>query len=181
MAVYYFGGCETEIPDHICNPCETQEAGRIRSVAFILRSFTFTDPSNRAEWVTGINNRSIFIVPEVTGSTDGGAPVTGPGYGDQAEKNIGINFTANFRDPNYTQNAEFYEGLMNSRAYKFAYRTGSQIHITEGAARYSPKNPVTEEITSDVTWDVDVAWSQKGVMKPYDVPTGIFDECFSVI
>lgn len=181
MAVYYFGGCETEIPDHICNPCETQEAGRIRAVAFILRSFTFTDPSNRAEWVTGINNRSIFIIPEVAGSTDGGTPTTGPGYGDQATKTLGIAFTSNFRDPNYTQNADFYDGLKDSRAYRYAYKTGTQIHITDSAVSVTPKNPVTEEINSDVTWDVDVSWSQKGVMRPFDAPTGIFEECFSVI
>lgn len=180
MAVYYFGGCESEIPDHICNPCETQESGRIRSVAFILKSFTFTNPANPTEWNAGIANRSIFIIPEVTGSADGGTPVTGPGYGDQSTKQLGIDFTANFRDPNYTQNADFYDGLKNSRAYKFAYRTGSQIHISDNSVSISPKNPVTEEINSDVTWDVDVAWSQKSVMRPYDTPNGVFDECFSV-
>lgn len=182
MAVYYFGACdETAIPDHICDPCEAQEKGRVSSVAFIQKNFAFTDPSNRAEWVTGINNRQIFIIPTVTGSADGGTAVTGAGYGRQATKFLGFDFTANFRDPNYAQNADFYDGLKNSSNYKFAYWTQSLVHITENPVSVVPKNPVTEEINSDVVWDVDVAWNQDSVMRPYPAPSSIIDECYNVV
>jgi hypothetical protein len=166
MAVYYFGACdETAIPDHICDPCEAQEKGRVSSVAFIQKNFVFSDPSNPAEWVAGINSRQIFVIPTVTGSFDGGTAVTGSGYGRQATKFLGFDFTMNFRDPNYTQNPDFY----------------FSPHISDNPVSVVPKNPVTEEINSDVVWDVDVAWNQDGVVRPYPQPANIIDECYNVI
>lgn len=181
MAIpYYFGGCESEIPDHVCNPCEGQEKGRISSVAFIEKSFVFTDPSSPAEWAAGIANRDIFLINSVTGSTDGGTAVTGPGYGRQATKFLGYDFTSNYRDPNYTQNADFYDGIKNSSAYKYAYWTETQVHISDNPVSTVPKSPVTEEINSDVVWDVDVAWNQSSVMRPYPAPPGVVDQCINV-
>jgi hypothetical protein len=101
MAVYYPSDCEVEIPDHICDPCETREKGRIGSTAFIKTSFEFTDPSDPTEWQTGINAGDIIIIPEVLGSFDGGTEVEGAGYGRQSTSLLGYNFTANFKDPNY--------------------------------------------------------------------------------
>lgn len=179
MAVYYPSDCEVEIPDHICDPCETKEKGRIGSTAFIKTSFEFTDPSDPTEWQTGINVRDIIIIPEVLGSFDGGTEVEGPGYGRQSTSLLGYNFTANFKDPNYKGNCDFYNLLKNSRAWKFAFKTETQIHITTNPVQVIPKNPVTEELNSDVVWDVTVKWDDQNLPCPFDEPAGIFT-CFTV-
>lgn len=175
--VYYPAGCEVDIGDHYCNPCDTAEHGRVRSVAFISQDFTFTDPSDPTEWQTGIAAKQIIVIPEVNGTFDGGAEVEGPGYGDQATKLTGYNFQSVFNDPNYKLNADFYNAIKRSRNYRYAYRTENLIHITENAVSVIPKNPVTDDLTSEVVWNVTVKWSEGDLPVPYDMPGGIFT-CF---
>lgn len=175
--VYYPAGCEAEIGDHYCNDCEAPENGRIRSSAFIASDFAFTDPTNPTEWITGIQAKKIIIIPKTNGTFDGGAEIEGPGYGDQATKLTGYNFTAVFNDPNYALNADFYNAIKRSRNWKYAYRTSSKTHITETTVSVIPKNPVTDDITSEVVWNVTVKWSDDDLPVPFDTPAGIFT-CF---
>lgn len=180
MAIYYPADCEVEIPEHVCDPCESFEQGKIRAVAFIKTSFEFTDPTSPTEWRTGLNNHDIIIIPAVIGTFDGGTEVLGPGYGSQSETLLGYDFTATVRDPNYTSNCLFWNLLKSSRLYKFAYKTATQVHLTNNAAAIIPKNPVTEDINSIVEWQVLIKWKDSDVPCPTDEPAGIFDECFTV-
>lgn len=176
-AIYYPSGCGTTVPDHYCNPCETPEGGRLRSAAFISSDFEFTDPSNPDEWEAGIAAKKIIIVPEVNGTYDGGSEVETPGYGDQQTRFVGFNHQAVYNDPNYKLNADFYNAIKRSRNYKFAYRTETQVHLTQNTVQVIPKNPVTEDLTSEVVWNVTVKWAEADSPIPYDMPTGIFN-CF---
>lgn len=179
-SIYYPVGCDTTIPDHFCDPCEPTEHGRVRSVAFVKSDFAFVDPTNPNEWTVGIQNKDIIIIPEVLGSFDGGAPVESPGYGDQQSKISGYNFSLLFKDPNYKDNADFYNALKYSRAYRVAYRTENFVHISEAAVSVIPKNPVQEDLTTEVVWDVEVKFSQGDLPVPYDTPAGIFT-CFDYV
>lgn len=177
MAIYYPAGCDDLVPAHVCEPCEEIEQGRIRSMAFIKTGFEFTDPSDPTEWQTGFANGDIIIIPQTKGTFDGGQEVEGPGYGDQATRLTGYNFQIQYQDPNYRQNCAFYNALKNSRAYKAAYRTATQIHIIDSTVQAIPKNPVQDDTNTEVVWDVLVKWSGPDVPCPYDAPPGIFDQC----
>ena len=177
MAVYYPSGCDALIPDHICDPCESIETGRLRSVAFIKNTFAFIDPSNPTEWEAGFASGDIILIPQTKGTFDGGAEVEAPGYGDQSTRLTGYNFQAQYQDPNYRQNCAFYNAIKNSRGYKFAYRTQTQIHISDTTVQVIPKNPVQDDTTSEVVWDVIVKWSGSDLPCPFDAPAGIFDAC----
>lgn len=177
MSAYYPSGCDTLIPDHFCDPCETIEQGRIRSVAFIKSSFAFTDKTSPVQWAAGINSGDIIIIPQTKGTFDGGSEVESPGYGDQATRLTGYNFSAEFSDPNYNENCDFYNAIKNSRAYKFAYRTSTQTHITDSVVQVIPKNPVGDDINSEVVWSVGVKWSGADLPCPFDTPAGTF-ECY---
>jgi hypothetical protein len=172
--VYYPAGCDVAVPDHYCNPCDVIEHGRVRSVAFIAKDFVFTDPTDPTEWEAGIADKKIIVIPDVNGSFDGGAPVENAGYGDQQTKLVGYNFSLTFRDPNYKNNADFYNALKLSRNYRFGYRTETQVHLTENTVTVVPKNPVGEDLTSEVVWDVEVKWSEGDLPTPNDTPPGIF-------
>lgn len=174
-AVYYPSGCAAAVPDHYCNPCETAEHGRIRSVAFIADDFEFTNPSSPTEWQTGIGLKKIIIIPQVNGSYDGGAEIETPGYGDQATRLTGYNHQLVYNDPNYRLNADFYNALKRSTNYRLAYRTETQVHLTENTVQAIPKNPVTEDLTSEVVWNVTVKWAEADSPVPYDTPVGIFE------
>lgn len=180
MSVYYPSNCDDLVPDHICDPCEDIEQGRIRSMAFIKKTFVFIDESNPTEWEVGFAAGDIILIPQTKGTYDGGSEVLAPGYGDQAERFTGFNHQLQFQDPNYAQNCAFYNTLKRSRQYKAAYRTSSKIHIIDATVQVIPKNPVQEDINSEVVWDVIVKWSHPDSPCPYDVPPGIFDACVAL-
>jgi hypothetical protein len=177
MAVYYPSGCDALIPDHVCDTCEETELGRIRSVAFIKKTFSFVDPTSPTEWQVGFAAGDIIIIPATKGSFDGGAEVETAGYGDQVTRLTGYNFQLEYFDPNYRLNCNFYNALKNSRDYRFAYRTETQIHITDAPVQVIPKAPVQDDTTTEVVWDVIVKWAGKDLPCPFDVPPGIFDAC----
>lgn len=174
--VYYPQGCAATVGDHYCNPCDTPEHGRVRAVAFIANDFAFANPSNPTEWKTGIGLKKIIIIPATNGSFDGGSEVEGPGYGDQVSKLTGYNFQLTYDDPNYKNNADFYNALKRSSNYYAAYKTETQIHFTSTVS-VVPKNPVTANIPDEVVWAVLVKWSNGDLPIPFDQPTGIFT-CF---
>lgn len=170
--------CEDQTPDHVCDPCESIEKARIGAGAFYKN--TFVDPTNPTEWQDAINNGDVIILPAIRGTFDGGSPVEAAGYGRQSTNLTGYNFTANFLDPNYKSNGDFYNNIKRSRLWKFAYLTETQVHLSEQIVSIVPTNPVTENTTDDVTWNVAVKWAGPDLPKPYDAPAGIFDECIAV-
>lgn len=181
MAIYYPSGCDELVPAHLCDPCEDTEKARVSGVAYIKTSIDFADPSDPTEWQTAINNKDIIIIPQVLGSFDGGAEVEAPGYGRQATKVTGYNFSLNFKDPNYKLNGPFYNAIKNSRQYKIGFVTETQGHLSVNPVSVIPKNPITESLTDDVVWDVTNKWQDSDLVQPFDLPPGIFDECFEVV
>lgn len=176
-SVYYPAGCQAATGDHYCNPCDALEHGRVRSVAFIASDFAFTDPTSPTEWRNGILAKKIIVISDVNGTFDGGSEVEAPGYGDQATKLTGYNFQAVYNDPNYRLNADFYNAIKRSSNWKFAYRTEGLVHLSDTNVSVIPKNPVTDDLASEVVWNVTVKWSDGDLPIPYAVPTGIFT-CF---
>lgn len=176
-SVYYPSGCVASVPNHYCNSCETPEHGRVRSIAYIASDFEFSDPSDPTEWQQGIADKKIIIIPEVNGNFDGGSEVETPGYGDQQTRLTGYNFQLTYNDPNYKFNADFYNEIKKSRNYRLAYRTETLVHLTQNTVQPIPKNPVTDDLASEVVWNVLVKWTEGDLPIPYDVPSGIFD-CF---
>lgn len=172
--IYYPAGCGAQVPDHFCDPCGDIENGRIRSVAFIADDFTFVDPTNPVEWAAGVAAKKIIIIAQTNGSFDGGSEILTPGYGDMVERLVGYNFTATYKDPDYGNNADFYNGIKLGRGYKFAYRTSSKTHITEVNVQVIPKNPVAEEPTSEVVWEVLVKWADDNLPVPFNTPANVF-------
>ena len=90
MSIYYPAGCDA-LPVHTCNDCGVPlngEMGRIRSMAIIQKDYAL-DPTSLSSWTTGITSGDIIIIPETTGSFDGGKAKKGPGYGDTVETYLG--------------------------------------------------------------------------------------------
>lgn len=174
---YYPAGCDSAL-HHNCDPCEADELGRIRGVAYIKKDYVFADPTSPAEWTAAITAGSIIIIPKTNGSYDGGTPKEGPGYGDSPSVYIGSDFVLKYKDPNYKSNCAFYNGLKRSRNYKVAFLTETLIHISAKACVVLPKHPVADALDSKVEWDVEVKWTDKDFPCPVAIPTGIFDNCF---
>lgn len=178
LYVTYTTSCASSVPDHQCSDCVVPEHGRIRSIAFIDKSFVFTDPTNPAQWATGIAAKKIIIIPATRGTFDGGSEILNPGYGDQVQKLTGYNFKLTYFDPSYINNADFYNAIKSSQNYYMAYRTETQVHIVTPTVQLVPKNPVTDSLTDEVTWAVDVLWAGTDLPIPYNAPAGTFT-CFA--
>jgi len=174
----YYPVCTTTLPDHISNSCaDSMEHGRVRSVAFVHVSYLAAlqvDPTDYAIWQTGILDKLIIIIPETTGTYDGGTPVEGPGYGDLAVSLAGYDHVIAYSDPNFKQNAEFYNAIKYSREWVPVIRLETTALLFDVAGQILPKAPVTEALTDDVVWAVEVKVSQPNIPVPFIYPPDIF-------
>ena len=184
MSVYYPGAsCESEVPEHVCNPCSEFEKGRVRSAAYIHKDYVSiiqAAPNDTALWQTGIESGLIRIIPEVSGTSNGGEKVAGAGYGDQKEQVTGRNYVVAFKDPNYVDNCLFFTELEKSRAWFLAYKTETLLHISDKPVSVFTNNAVTENLEEDVVWMVENTWFQKVPVCPLESPEDIFD-CFQLV
>jgi hypothetical protein len=110
----------------------------------------------------------------VNGTYDGGTPVEAPGYGDLENTISGYRHVVQYKDPNFKQNAEFYNAIKRSRSWVPAIRLETQTLLFEKPATIIPKAPVTEDLNSDVVFDVELRISQPDIPVPFDTPPDIF-------
>lgn len=179
MAITYPTACDDLELTHTCDECDDPELGRIRGIAFVKDDFAFSNASSYTEWFNGIGSGDIIIIPFTRGSFDGGTPKEGPGYGDQATKYIGSDYSLTYFDPNYESNRDFYNNIKRFQNYRIAYKTETLVHITDKVCQVMPKAPVADDITSEVVWEVNVKWSSNNEPDPAVAPDGIFI-CFAV-
>lgn len=180
---YYSESCDNIIPNHNCDPCAATEYARVRSLAFIKASVydaIAADPSDPAPWLAAIaaEDNSVIIIPFVNGELQEPAEVLGPGYGDQVEKLLGFDYQLLANDPNYKENCDFYNAIKRSRDYHVAYRTKTQIHISNEPVTIIPKAPIANDLNAEVVWALTIKWRGSDQPCPYDTPEGVFDECF---
>lgn len=167
-------------PDYSCTPCITTEHGRIRKLAIIKVSYVATvmaAPENDSTWTTGLSTGNLFILSQLQGSYDGGSTTELTGFGDQATTNGNTTHTLTFKDPNYSENCDFYNAIRNSSDYTIAYVTENFVHFAEEAVTFTPKNPVQDDINSIVTWEVQCKWTNPDSPCPYTKPTTAFESC----
>jgi hypothetical protein len=174
----YYPICAEQIPDHIADNCPGAiEHARARSVGFVHTSYLDVlklDPTDEATWVAGIDEKQIIIIPDTTGTYDGGTPVDGPGYGDLETSLAGYRHVVNYKDPNYRENVDFYNAIKYSRSWVPAIRLETQTILFDKPAVIIPKTPVTENLTDDVVVDVELRISQPDLPVPFDTPPGVF-------
>jgi len=172
--LYYLYGCGESGANNYCDDCATPEFGRVRSVAYLRYSFEFTDPTNPTEWIDGIASGDIIIIAAVRGTYDGGAAVTADGFGYKTKEFIGLNNKLTYADPVYKHNRDFYNSLLASGEWKIAFVTGSQVHIAEVPCMVIALNPIDEDLSSSVVWQVEVEWGDIVLPLIHDMPEGIF-------
>ena len=174
---YYPTSCDNLIP-HSCDPCETREFGRVRSAGFIQKDYILADPTNAADWLTGIDMGAIILIPETNGAVAAGAAKLGPGYGETFETLLGYDFSAKIHDPNYVSNAAFYNQIIGNRDFKFFYRTSNHVHITGVPVTIIPNTEIKDDLNGEVVWMIDVKWIDQKFAEPILTPDGVFDSCF---
>lgn len=167
-------------PDYTCGACVNTEHGRIRSIAIIKKSYTATvmaAPSVNSTWTTGLSSGNLWQIPFVQGTYDGGSTTEVAGFGNQATANGNTTHTLTYKDPNYFDNADFYNAIRSSSEYTIAYVTENYVHFSETVVTFTPKNPVADDINSVVTWEVQCKWTNPNSPVAYTKPSSFFEAC----
>ena len=130
-------------PVHFCNPCTEWEKGRVRSIALIDKSIIVRDADGDIAadtigtltwWNTNVLAGKILVIPETSGSFDGGAANAVAGYGDIKELTASKTFTLTANDPNHKENADFWNQVEKAVGqYHAAWRTGSELRVSDEA------------------------------------------------
>lgn len=175
MAVYYPGCPEVQVAP-TCSDCPPKENGDIRSVFIVEEDFTFVDITDTSEWTTAIMAKDVYVFPYTRGSLEM-TPTETPGFGDRETELDGYSFVLNFMDPQYLGDAQFWDGIKNSKRWRAGYRTETLVHLASVNGTIIPTQPVAEDKKSAVNWAVKIMWSQDNVIIPNTTPTGVFDQC----
>lgn len=182
MSLYYpTNDCATTQSAYYCNPCPTLEYGRVRSIAFVKKTYLATvllAPSTAATWTTGINSGNIIVIWQTSGTYDGSTTAELPGFGDQAIINGNRNHVLTVKDPNYKDNCDFWNDIQNSNEWTVVYRTSSLIHFSTATVTITSKNPIADDISSIVAWEATVKWVYSSAPCGYTTPSGTFDRCY---
>lgn len=165
-----------------CNPCPIYEYGRIRSVAYVKRNYIDTlinNPTETLLWLNGTDSGDVIPIWETQGSYDGGSTTELTGFGDRATFNGNTTHVLTYKDPNYSDNCEFYNNKRNQTDYCFVYRTSSKVHFIDVPVTITPKNPVQDDINQVQSWEVQIKWTSPDSPCPVDMPQDVFDVCYT--
>lgn len=187
--------CESETGKavvHVCNPCSDKELGRVRglflfSSAFKIDEFkealkaTTADEAAKAATILeeGITSGTLHLIPETSGSYNGGEPEYGDGYGDESQRLRNRNHEITFKDPSYAENEEFWSEVEKSHWY-VGWRTDKLIHIGDKPASVVTTDPIEDSIESDVTWNGTISWKskKKATILPLENIAKYFEGCW---
>ena len=177
MSIYYPAPCSEAEIIYDCDPCNPDEEGRIRHVAFIKKGFAFVDESDRQEWIDGIDAGDIQMIPNIRGEYDGGEDITAPGYGDVEERITGRKHTVKLFDNKVVQNCAFWNKMRTSKNWRLAFFTDTNVRITDKIVSVKPKTQIKAETTSVVENEITITFSQLNDPCPKARPDDIYD-CF---
>jgi hypothetical protein len=175
----YYPTCANTVPDPSCSECPTKELGDVRSTFFLKESSPFIDITDQTEWETKINAGDLVVFPYTRGTLEV-TPLESNGFGDQTTTTDGYDYVLNFEEPQYADNWAFWNAIKDSQIYKAGYRTETQVHLSDNTARVIPMNPIGDDKKAIVNWKVSAKWSQENLMRPYDAPNVIFNQCYNV-
>ncbi len=180
MSVYYptnncGGGA---VAQYTCNPCPEYEYSRIRSIAFVKNSVSFSNPSSPTEWDTAIGAGDAIIIWATQGSYDGGTSVELPGFGDAEFVNGGASHILTYKDASVSDNCDFYNSIRSNTEYTVWFRTSSKIWAAGTPVSVTPKMPIADDLKAVLAYEVTVKWSNPDLPCGYDIPDGIFTNCY---
>jgi len=145
---------------HTCDPCLLPELGKVRSFCLIKKGTAVTAPFDLTEWTAAVESGDIIIIPESTGTFDGGTPKMGAGYGNKNERKLGDDYVLAVSDPTYLDNTEFWEAA-EKETWNIAYRTEKVLHIVDADVTIAASAPVEADVDSEVVWNINATWFSK--------------------
>lgn len=157
MSIVYKSCTPAVDADHFCNPCDAGEKGRVRSIVLIKKGTTIASPFTSEAWTALIEAGTVIIIPETSGTFDGGTPKMITGFGDVKEKKIGDDYVLTIKDPNYKENINFWE-YAEKETWNIGFRTETQLMIANADVSITAKAPVEDDLETTITWQIEAKW-----------------------
>lgn len=161
MMMPYAYGCGGSDAVHVCHDCPDpadREYARVRSGAFVRKSYYDTlkaNPTDATKWQDGITAGDIIVVPETRGSYDPGDPKELKGYGDRKSSYGPRTMKLAFADPTYAENYAFYNEISSRTDLIPIFRTSGLIHFFDKVASIKAKDPVADDLEEEIVWQVE--------------------------
>lgn len=169
--------CKFSIPSYIPQGCDLDQ-GRIVALALIDTSVTFADIETATEWLTQTYDTDIIVFQEVSGSYAKPSPTEVAGKGNQDVRVVGRKHEIIVRIPGIKGNDAFWNAVNKSTTYKIAFVTGGGYDIlwyVDKACSIDAGPEITEDLSSQVDWVVNIKWDSIDLPATYDVPSGVFN------
>lgn len=171
------------LPSHIAIPCnQNREFGRIRIGGFVKSPYLSTLLAGiltPAVWETGKSAGNIIIIPETAGTYDPGEPSALKGYGSRSKTNGPRSQKLVIYDPTYVDNYEFYNAISNVTNLVPFYLTSSLVHIADVPASIFAKDPVADDLKTELDWQVTIDWESTNLPSKHAatalIEAGVFE------
>jgi len=173
----YTPGCGTP-PAPTCQDCPTKELGRVRGFWVQKATYTFADITNPAEWNAAICNGDVFVFPYANGTAEQAEQLS-DGYGNVPQTLDSYEYTLNLHEPQYKNNIPFWNFVKRSNAYLVGYKTETLFHLSQVAAMFFPKAPVSADIKSKIDINIMIKFVQEDLIVPVSAGAAesIFTQC----
>jgi len=180
MAIVYKNCAPVGDLTYTCDPCAVPEMGMVRSLCLIKEGVTVAVPLDLGTFTSSVEAGDIIVIPETRGSFDGGTPRMIPAYGDLTERKAGDDYVLLIKDPNYADNADFWEEV-ERHTWNLAFRSETQLHYVDASVQIMTKAPVEEDLNSQVVWNAEARWfsKTKPVITPV-APIATLLKCFEI-
>lgn len=169
MGYEYLYGCASSSAAHYCHDCpegQDIEYGRTRQGGFITASYLpsiVADPTDLAAWEAGIASGDIIMIPEISGSFDPGDPKELKGYGNRKVTYGPRDMKWSFNDPIYLENYAFYNEVSRRANMVPFFVTATILHLFDTVGNIKAKNVVTDDLDTEVIWQVDVTVTSRNL------------------
>lgn len=180
-------GQETTPILHTCNPCNDKEGGRVRGIMYIRSGFDLTPLKAALKAGTGaaaifeaaVIAGNIHVVPETTGTYNGGEPEYGAGYGEESQRLTNRNHEISVKDPSYDGNSDFYTRIEKEH-WIVGWKGDKLLHFGTKPASVVATDPTEEGLETDVTWNATINWKHiaHAEIYPAEQLEKYFDGCW---
>lgn len=167
----YYLDCKQSLDVYTPDCCIPTEFGRVRSVAFIRKTYLqqiLSNPTDITKWQTGISNGSIAIIPLTTGAFDSGIAQKLKGYGRRISTHGNRDMQLKFSVPFDNLNYPFFNNLDKFTDLVPAFRTNSIMHICDQVCDIYTQEVVEEDLETAIAWNIDCIVRSKNLPSKID-------------
>lgn len=181
MNIYGCGGTDQGYTNPNCDQ-DFSEGARVRSTAYVDDDADIDEstPTLFAQSLLAAEKAcKATIVRAISGQLNDPSPITGPGYGDQLETELGQEHSFEYTDRDYIKhNIGYYDNLKRQIEYKKVYYMTETLAwpIERGKASLSHRKSISNSTTEKAVGIITVKWQEDEASLPIPIDRELLKE-----